>query len=240
MKSSLLILFSLFFYTNLDAVQYNSKILRTKDYENMRDLLNTYIKRSRTQASENPEEDSDEALAELKKALKILLMRPDDDSMTSRLILIPQNEIIKYRSFMSVLKEVITQGIHDFKAKKGSIAYQTSLIYLLENSLSYLQSINNKESTVLLKNIEKAKLRISKTVSNYLLLEMGRGESASPSTLAKRILNKRQQQQKKQAREKAKRQKAEKQDKQTKKKGEKTRQPSLKKSEDKAPVKVKL
>ena len=207
---------------SLSATPYNSKLLKTKDYEEMRELLNTYIENSQ-QVSENGE-DVDSAVSELKKGMKILLMRPDTDFIKSSLILILQNEIIKYRSFMTVLQEVIEEAASEFKSKKGSVAYQVSLLYLIENSLSYLKSINNKESTAILKKVKTANLKISKKIFNYLLLEMGRGKSAGPSYLARQILNKRLKEQRKEALRKAKEEKQAK--KLAEKKNKKNRDPS--------------
>ena len=220
-----LLLFTLVlcFQSSLSATPYDSKILKTKDYEEMRELLNTYIENSQ-QVSENGE-DVDSAISELKKGMKILLMRPDTDFIKSSLISILQNEIIKYRSFMTVLQEVIEKATSEFKSKKGSVVYQVSLLYLIENSLSYLKSINNKESTAILKKVKTANLTISKKIFNYLLLEMGRGKSASPSYLAGQILNKRQKEQRKEALRKAKEEKQAK--KLAQKKNKKSRDPSF-------------
>jgi len=170
---------------------YDSKLLKTKDYEQMRNLLKKHITKSQKNIS-NDKEDIESALSPLKKGLKILLMRPDTDSINSSLMLNLQNEIMKYRSFMAVFQEIIEKTLSNFKSKKGSVAYQVSQLYAIENALSYLQPINNKESTAILKKIKAANLKISKKVFNYLLLEMGRGKTASPSYLAGRILKKRQ------------------------------------------------
>ena len=186
----LLIVLPLFLQSSPLAESYNAKILKTKDYEEMREILNRHITSSQSDLTDGGE-DVDSAVSELKKGLKILLMRPDTDAIKSSLILTVQNEIIKYRSFMAVFGEVVKTAIDEFKSKKGSVAYQASLLYLIENSLSYLDSINNKESNKILKSIKKAKLKTGKKVFNYLLLEMGRGKTASPSYLAGQILKKR-------------------------------------------------
>lgn len=160
----------------------------------MRAILSAHIEKSQTALSEEGEEA---ALLELKKGLKTLLMRPDIDATQNSLILSLQNEIVKYKSFMEVLKELVESTLEEFKAKKGSIAHQVSLLYIIENALSYLQSINNKESLLILKSIAKARLKIPKEMKAYLLLEMGRGETASPSYLARRIYTTKINQQKK-------------------------------------------
>lgn len=205
MKYLLLILLC-FFQTELKALQYNSKILRTKDYEEMRNILKQYIKKSQNSLSN---EGEDSAILELKKGLKILLMRPDTDAIKSSLVSILQNEIIKYKPFMEVLHELTETSSKELKSKKGSLVYQASLLYTIENTLSYLQAISNKESTNILKSVKKANLKISDKLSRYLLLEMERGETASPSYLAGQILKKREKEMKKKAKKERARKKLE-------------------------------
>ena len=187
-----LLLFCLLFYLPIYA-SYTAKSLKTKDYGEMRTILSKYIKKSREQA---PVEDENlagsyEAVLELKKGLKILFIRPDTDNINSSLLLIIQNEIANHQAFMPVFREMVEVSVQEFKSKTGSISYQASLLYLIENAISYLQSINTKESTEVLTNIKQAKLKISKKLSSYLILEMDRGKTANPSYLAKRVLDKR-------------------------------------------------
>ena len=229
------ILFLIFLPHSLLGLQenYNSKMLKTKDYEEMRALLKKHIKKSQTEVSDIGE-DVDSAIWELKKGLKVLLMRPDTDSIKSSLILSLQNEIIKYRSFMGVFREVVEEALSEFKSQTGTVAYQASLLYLIENSVSYLKSINNKDSSAILQSIKTANLKIPKKIFSYLLLEMGRGRTASPSYLAKQILNQRLAEQQKIAKEQAKKdkqaKKQAKKDKQAKKtKAKKKREPSSQK-----------
>ena len=211
------------------CASYTAKTLKLKDYEEMRTLVVEYIKRSREKAPQHlAEEGREEAISELKKGLKVLLMRPDTDSINSSLILIIQNEIVNHRAFIPVFKEVVESAVQEFKAKKGSMLQQTGLLYLIENAISYLQSINTNESTQILTYIEKANLKISKKLANYLILEMERGKTASPSYLAKRVLAKRL----KENRQAEERKKAEEKAKQAqKKKAIEKRHPSSEKSE---------
>lgn len=169
----------------------------------MRAILDEHIKNSKTMVSDEGE-GSEEALEELKKALKVLLMKPDRRMPKAPLFLSLQNEIIQYESFMKVLHDLTKETIQDFKSKKGSTAYQASLLYVLENTLSYLQAISNKESGLILTTIKEAKLKTPEEVENYLLMEMERGKTASPSYLAGRILKARREALKKEQKEKAK------------------------------------
>ena len=187
-----LLLLFLFFSSSVFG-SYTAKSLKTKDYGEMRTILSNYIKKSRQYAPETAEDmaGSDEAVLELKKGLKVLFMRPDTDNINSSLLMIIQNEIANHQAFMPVFKDMVEKSVQEFKSKKGSIAYQASLLYLIENAISYLQSINTKASTETLTNIKQAQLKISKKLSQYLILEMDRGKTANPSYLAKRVLDKR-------------------------------------------------
>ena len=171
---------------------YTAKSLKLKDYEEMRTVLKGYIKKSREKAPQESASDGlEEAVLELKKGLKVLFMRPDTDNINFSLVLMIQNEIINHRAFMPVFAEMVKDSVQEFKSKKGSVSHQASLLYLIENAISYLQSINTEQSTKILQSIKTANLKISKKLSNYLILEMDRGKTANPSSLAKRVLAKR-------------------------------------------------
>ncbi|MCZ0933421.1 MAG: hypothetical protein OXJ52_09770 [Oligoflexia bacterium] len=226
----------LLFLCPLLCAGYTAKTLKLKDYEEMRAIVTESIKRSREKAPQQLASDGlEEAILELKKGLKVLLMRPDTDNINSSLILMIQNEIVNHRAFMPVFKEVVESSVKEFKSKKGSVSYQTGLLYLIENAISYLQSINTKESTEILMDVKEANLKISKKLANYLILEMERGKTASPSYLAKRILakrlkeNKQAEERKKAEEKKAKQAEEEKLKQAQEEKSDKKRQPSSEK-----------
>ena len=221
-------LFSLFFLCPLLSFGYTAKSLKLKDYEEMRAIITEHIKKSREKAPQKlVNTGSESAVLELKKGLKVLLMRPDMDNINSSLILMIQNEIANHGAFMPVLKDLAASAVQEFKSKKGSIAHQAGLLYLIENAISYLKPINKPESSEILMDIKRANLKISKKLSNYLILEMERGKTASPSYLAERVLAQRIKENK-QAEERKKR--AEEEAKQAQKEAE-ARQPAVEKQE---------
>lgn len=182
-----LALFPLFVY----GEAYNSKTLRIKDYEGMRSLVQEYAQLSREKAnSEEGSVDPSAPIAPLKTALKLVLMRPDTDHFMSALLLTLQDEIMNHRPFFAVFRDVVAESVKQYKSSK-SIAEKVSLLYITENSIAYLQSIDNPDSTKTLRIIKQADLKISKKMRRYLLLEMGRGETLSPSLLAGKILRQR-------------------------------------------------
>ena len=169
------------------SANYTAKRLKTKDYEEMRSLVHQVILRARAKApTEELLTGHEEAIEELKKGLTLVLMRPDTDNVIEPLIVSLQNEIMNFRSFLPVFSEVIDSSLKEFG--KGPLPTQASYLYLVENSLAYLQSLDDPISIGIIKKIQSAELKISKKLASYLMMEMGRGKTASPSYLAQRIL----------------------------------------------------
>ena len=182
----------LFCLSSFYVSSHTAKTLKLKEYAEMRSIVEGYIKISQEKAPlELVSEGGEEALSVLKKGLKVLLMRPDTDNINSSLLLMLQGEIVNHRDFMPVFAEVVKSSVQEFKSNEAPISQQAGLLYIVENSISYLQSVNTKESTKLLVYIQKANLKISKKLTNYLMLEMDRGKTSNPSYLAKRVLIKR-------------------------------------------------
>ena len=183
-----LIILALFFSSAaLSSYRYSPKSLKMKDYEEMREILQGFIKSSQAEAKNGKEE----AAQELKIGLKVLFMRPDIDSINNSLIPIIQQEVIKYQPFASLLRGVAEEALSAFPAHKNSPEKQAAQLYIIENSIAYLQSGDNTENNTVLKKIASADLSISDSLSSWLILEMGRGKTASPSDLARKILKER-------------------------------------------------
>ena len=174
------------------VTDHSSKSLSLKDYSQMRSFIQNRIRESKENLSEeDPTAGIDEAVEHLKESLRLVLMKPDRDHKSPSLILMLQNEIMNYRSFDVAFREVVEEAVQDFKSSKNNPEHQVNLLYVLENSMAHLKSINNTESTKALEKIASGNLTISKKMLNYLYLEMGRGKPLSPSSTAKLILKKR-------------------------------------------------
>ena len=189
---SLFLISSLWTLSGHSVTDYSSKSLSLKDYSEMRQFIQNRIIESKNHLSqEDPTVGVDEVVEHLKESLKLVLMKPDRDHKNPSLIFLLQNEIMNYRSFDIAFREVVETAVEDFKSSKNNPKYQVSLLYVLENSMAHLKSINNAESTKALKKIAGGNLTVSKKMLNYLYLEMGRGRPLSPSSTAKLILKER-------------------------------------------------
>jgi len=174
------------------VTDYSSKKLSLKDFHEMKTLVRERIRVSKQHLSpEEPSVGVDEAVESLKESLELVLMRPDRDHQNYTLILMLQNEIMNYRSFDETFRQLVEESVSKFKASSRNISRQTDMLYVLENSLAYLKSANNTESTKALRAIANANLKISKKMVSHLFLEIGRAKPISPSYNAKLILKQR-------------------------------------------------
>ena len=153
----------------------------------MREILQSFINRSQLKTM-----SSGEALTELKIGLQVLFMRPNIDSINDSLIPILQQEVIKYQSFVSLLQLVTEEALMAFSSHDKSPEKQAAQLYIIENAIVYLKDINNKGKDTILEKIASANLKISNSLSSWLVLEMGRGRVRSPSTLAHEALEEKQ------------------------------------------------
>jgi len=165
-------------------------MLSVKDYEEMRQIIQNSILKSKEEISKtNPNEGVDEAVEKLKETFKLLLQRPNTDQVLSSLTLMLQNEITNYQPFITVFKDVVEETLSAIPAR--NLSEQVSLIYIIENSNTLLKGINKPESTKALQKIADANIEISREVANYYILEMHRGKPISPSHIAQDILKNR-------------------------------------------------
>ena len=173
----------------------------------MRDILRQHLKRSREQA-ELDSETHQGALGELKEGLAVLFSRPDRDGLRSSLLPIIQNEVESYRPFMPVLQKLAEDSLLILQDKDFPVEQRASRLFVLENIIAHIRNIKNPSSRDILIVIRDAKVKIPKDVTNYRRLNTETGETASPSSIAKRILKSRAKEEKKRAKAEKKAKKA--------------------------------
>ncbi len=196
MLKNFLVLFFVFL-CSVSWGNYTYENLKIKDYEQMRKIVNSYIQKTQkttSNQSENKESDAidpDEALSKLKVGLKILFMRPDTDGLRSSLLSPLETEINTYKPFIDVLAEVVKEALPVLKNKKKSPLFQANALYIVENSISHARGVLKPEADVIFLDIKTSKIKLSEKLINHLRLNEGRGQTASPSHIAKKILKER-------------------------------------------------
>ena len=166
----------------------NYRKLVTKDYQEMRALLKTYIEKSRQEARLD-DNDYKMAKAKLKQALSVVFMRPNDDGLQQSLLSVVQNEIIKYEHFLTLFEAMIDDSLLVLSQKSSSKVKSAHFI-IVENSVDYLANNKQKASQEILTKIKKAKLKIPTSLKKYRQLSGNSKDTVNPSLLAGRILKK--------------------------------------------------
>jgi len=182
------ILFVSLLYTSQTlAVNYNYTTLIFKDYPDLKPLVRNAVRESRR--FKYPR-DGEKAVTPLKKSLKMVLSRPDDDNLVSKL----SSELISDMENMGVFEEVISDLITEGKESVYSKALNpkvraTSLIMM--NNLLMLVRPLTLDNVKLAKSVCKLaddEIKIPKEVlKNTELTTMLK--EPSPTNLAKKIMN---------------------------------------------------
>ena len=171
-------IFVFLFLLNPVAFASNSyQDLITKDYKEMKALINEH-------------KGKESSLLGLKKALKVLLMRPDRDGLSRSLMPSLKNEISRHKSFSAVLNELVQESISFLKSEDRSLSERISHLFIIENALLHARYL---KSDKVLKTISKSKIKISKKIIAERMLNSGDKHRGSPSQMAELILKKRKQ-----------------------------------------------
>ncbi len=165
----------------------------------MREIIDSHIQKTQKfvleTSGDKAGEDSidlDGAVSELKKGLRVLFMRPDTDGLRDSLLAPLEVEINTYRPFIEVLEEIVKESLLILKKKKkNSVISQAGALYIIENAMSHVRGIKKIEADAIFSNVGKSKIKLSKKLLSYLRLNEGRGQTASPSHIARKILKQR-------------------------------------------------
>lgn len=151
--------------------------LKTKDYGDMKKLVDRFLKRH-DQLNES---------APLKKALRIVLSRPDSDALMIKFLPSITASLDDIRALDSTFVELTNEALHRTKARHGTIDEQATYVILLEN-LVYELKAQKKSWPLAVKLLEKiyeADIKISSNVKESLELRIMKNPVYSPSFLAR-------------------------------------------------------
>ncbi|MBX7231449.1 MAG: hypothetical protein K1X29_05130 [Bdellovibrionales bacterium] len=179
--------------------------LQIKDYDQMLSLIRGYIKRYYAQKKEasphtasneseepgenDPAEVPAEAREELRKALHLLLARPNQDNMLAKILPELRKEMDAIHIFTDSLDSLTDESIYGLQNKTIPAVEQATYLIVLENILSELKpEVNSTEDLLkIFKKISEAKIKIPDTVRKELKLR-SMFRLVSPSERAEKIL----------------------------------------------------
>lgn len=182
------ILFVSLLYTSQTlAVNYNYTTLIFKDYPDLKPLVKNAVRESRR--FKYPR-DGEKAVTPLKKSLKMILSRPDDDNLISKLSTELISDLENMDVFEDVIADLITEGREDIYNKALNPKVRATSLIMMNNLLLLIRPLT-LENVKLAKSVCKLaddEIKIPKEVlKNTELTTMLK--EPSPTNLAKKVMN---------------------------------------------------
>ncbi len=173
------------------AAQFKYNELMIKDYDEMNHMVQAKVKKARAVGSNTSDENinDQEAIEQLREALKLIFSRPNSDNMIAKLTPEVRRELSGYGAFNDVISGLAAEALAVVKSEKAPPSQQATGIFLLENMLSEIRPEigNNEGLRRVVEKIRDAKVEISSDVKRDLKLR-GMFKAMDPSKLASDIL----------------------------------------------------
>lgn len=196
----------------LSAMGENFKYstLQVRDFDEMVTEVKSRIYKAKQASLKGQEKGVDEegdreAIEILRNALKLILSRPNEDNMVSKLIPFVRSELNNFTAFEDTMTSLAEEAIRSINNDRLPVVYRGTALFILENLMSEIRpELENKEDfKILLAKIRDAKIKIPEKVRNERKLR-SMYKSKSPSDIASAILKTEEEMEKKRAARKAK------------------------------------
>lgn len=169
--------------------------LEIKDLDEMSGRVEALVRKAKQAAVEQQrsgdvEAGDTEAVEYLRKALVLILSRPNKDNMLADLLPPVRRELGNYNAYPDTLSSVASEAMDGMQNSKLKAPSRATYFFVLENLLSELRPDAQREDfKKIIVKIRDAKLEIPKEVKRELkLTSMYR--AVSPSAIAQEILDK--------------------------------------------------
>lgn len=179
------------------AEQFNYDDLQMSDYEEMDKRVQAKIKLSkkllREVKSDEPSEEDQKAIEPLREALVIILSRPNQDNMVSKLLPEVRKELVHLNAFEDTVASISSGAMAGLENDKLTEVTRATHLIVIENIVSeFAPEVDNKENDEfrqIFTKIRDAKIKIPDAVRKRLKLR-SMLELKSPSDRADNALKK--------------------------------------------------
>lgn len=187
MKSFLFVLLT--FAIPSFAANYKYNELMIKDYDEMLEMVQSFVKKAKEAAGEDGMANEGEALEHLREALKLIFSRPDSDNMVAKLVPEVRRMMVGFNAYEPSVTDIAKQAIAAVKAKNAAPSIQSTSLFILENVLGEIRPEvgNNAQLRAVAEMIRDAKLEVSKDVLKERKIR-GMFQTKNPSDIASDVL----------------------------------------------------
>lgn len=151
------------------------------DLDQMNKLVQEKIKESKK---------ADAKIVPLKEAFQAVFARPDQDRMIEKVAGPLRNEMVSLGQYERAISQLVEEALNALKHTRNfKPSVQVTYIFFLENLMADMKPVLAQKDSFerkILKQIEKAKIKITKQAQNELAVR-GFSEKKSPSEVAEQI-----------------------------------------------------
>ncbi|MGE4133721.1 MAG: hypothetical protein AB7F86_18940 [Bdellovibrionales bacterium] len=171
------------------AADYRYNELIIKDYDEMQEMVQVFIDQARAAGGEDGTGNEDEAISQLREALKLIYSRPNSDNMVAKLVPEARRVLVGYNAYESTVRAIAEEAVGRLKQKDGPVTVQSTSLFILDNILADIrpECDNNAQLRQILEVVRDAKIRVPKEVVNERKVR-GMFNTKNPSDLAGEIL----------------------------------------------------
>ncbi len=150
------------------ATSYKYTDLIIKDYDEMNNMVQTRIKKSKAVGTKDRDGEGNdgEAIELLRDALKLTFSRPNSDNMIAKLTPEIRRELLGYNAFEDTISSLAAEAISISKDKNATVSQQSTALFVLENLLGEIrpEAQSNTDLRRVVERISDANLKISDEV----------------------------------------------------------------------------
>ncbi len=171
------------------SFKYNE--LMIKDYDEMLAMVQTFVNKARDLAGEDGTANEDEAVSQLRQALKLIFSRPNSDNMVAKLVPEVRRVLVGFNSFESSIAALAGEAVGVVKNEDAPVSVQSTSLFILDNILAEIRPEveANAQMRGIVENIRNARLSVSKDVIKERKVR-GMFSTKSPSDIAREMLKK--------------------------------------------------
>lgn len=188
MKTLLLLLLAVSLPSAL-AANYKYNELMIKDYDEMLEMVQSFVNKAKTAAGEDGTANEDEAVGYLREALKLTFSRPDSDNMVAKLVPEARRMMIGFNAYESSVDAIAQEALTAVKSKDAPASVQSTSLFILENILAEIgpEVKSNAQLKAVAEKIRDSKIKISDDVKKERKIR-GMFATKNPSDIASDVL----------------------------------------------------
>lgn len=168
---------------------YKYNELMIKDYDEMLEMVQSFVRKAKEAAGEDGTANEDEALGHLRNGLKLILSRPDSDNMVAKLVPEVRRMMLGFNAYEPSISMIADEALEYVASSNAAPSVQSTSLFILDNILGEIRPEveHNAQLRQVAERIRDANLSVSKDVQKERKIR-GMFSTKSPSDTARDVL----------------------------------------------------